>query len=508
MALMALALAACTAGDDPGRRVQALKNCGGVPVQGCCHLETLILCKNGNPVVASCLNAPKCGWNIGAKRYDCNTPGKADPSGKFPYSCMALDKGVPDMPPSDGTKSDGAKADGSKSDAAKPDKGAPDVAVDTSTIKCGDGKCEKPQEDCEKCPADCGKCTGCEARDTPKCPTCACEKCVCGMDPYCCNKKWDSVCVTKCKTKCGGCKVAVVVPDVGLPEAGLPDGPQCGDGWCTPPKEDCQLCPADCGICTGCQIRPSPGCKTCACEACVCAQDPDCCKYGWDALCVDRCKKKCGGCKVKIVDAAVVDLPLEQGLLPDKTLVADKPKGADKPKLADLPPPPDKTKSKDLSSLPPDQAAAWDMPLLPDKTVAPDKLKSVDQSLHDQSLSDQSLSDQSLSDQPMTVDQAVVPDQPKTVDKQPAVDLAPGDQAGDRDTTSADRSLDSSKPDRSATSGDHGAEAGQPPSPDEGGCSCHAAGQERASTGLWLLILLALVRRFYSGLTAQGSRLS
>ena len=39
-----------------------------------------------------------------------------------------------------------------------------------------------------------------------------------------------------------------------------------------------------------------PGCFDCACEECVCAQDPYCCDTVWDSLCVDQCQADCGGC--------------------------------------------------------------------------------------------------------------------------------------------------------------------------------------------------------------------
>ncbi len=380
----ALTLTSCV-GEDPTSRAFALKYCGGIPTQGCCNLGTLLYCNaSGYPMADPCIGTPKCGWNAGQQRYTCNTSGGADPAGKYPISCLVysqdmkvpdtgwydtlprdgfkVDKLQPDQSKADATPKDAAKADAAKADAAKPDAAKPDAATpdaakpdlpapDYGAAKCGDGKCHKLAEDCQTCPADCGYCTGCEVRTTPKCSTCACEACVCAQDPWCCSKLWDAVCVAKCKGPCNGCK------QIQLPEAGVPDGPTCGDGLCTPPAEDCQSCPSDCGNCTGCQIRSSPKCSTCACEACVCAQDPDCCKYGWDQLCVERCKKKCGGCKLKPVDA---------GPTPDKAKPADLPQTTDKAKPADLPQTTDKGKPVDLPKVS-DKAKPADLPQPTDK---------------------------------------------------------------------------------------------------------------------------------------------
>ena len=594
--LVVLPLCACTPGDDPRRprhqgdrpgvagRVGGLKGCGPIGAKGCCSFSTLQYCSNGYPVAVSCAATPKCGWSSAAGKYACGTSGAADPSGKHPISCMAY---APDytIPPTDfpqydmgsktdiGTPSDkGSKADtGAQADTATltdtgtntdkagkadkgkadtgtpPDAAAPDIAPDVGAPVCGDGKCAKPAEDCQTCPADCGKCTGCEARVTPKCTNCKCETCVCKLDPWCCNNKWDSVCVNKCKMNpCTGCGV------VSVPEAGLPDGPQCGDGNCTMPQEDCQTCPADCGKCTGCEVRQTPKCSGCACEACVCTQDPDCCKYGWDSLCADRCKNTCGGCKVKAVDAAVPDLLLakDQSLVPDKApppadlpkpqdlpIVSDKAAPPDKPGPKDLPPPPpdkaappdlpgpkdlppppsDKTPPSDLpgpkdlppppsdkaapSDLPkpadqpkpPDKATPADLPQPPDKPAAPDLPKPPDQG--------------KVPDQPKTtIDLVVLPDQLESVDTKPQAELSPGDltMAGEDvspDATLADRSMDTPMPDRHRTpASDLVAEGGQPGDPDEEGCSCRA-GRRGTADGLWvmaLLILAVICRRGWS----------
>ena len=514
---LALSLAACVDEEAAAQRAFSLKYCGGIPTTGCCNVGTLVSCSTaGYPVVDACIGSPKCGWNAAQKRYTCGTSGGADPSGKLPISCMTytqdmkvpdtgwydvtprdgfkVDKKKPDAAKGDAAKGDSAKADmakvdAAKADAAKADKGKPDATKadaakpdlpgpDLGAAKCGDGKCHKLAEDCQTCPADCGHCTGCEVRTTPKCSTCACGPCVCAMDPWCCSSKWDAVCVSKCKGSCGGCKLKQ------LPEAGVPDGPTCGDGLCTPPKEDCQSCPADCGTCNGCQIRSSPGCATCACEACVCAQDPDCCKHGWDQLCVDRCKKSCGGCKLKPVDAAVADL----GVGTDKFVTPDAPKAPDLPKPVDLPRPKDTTKPADQqqpkdTAKPADQQQPKDTAKPADQQPPKDKAKPADQ---------QPPKDKALTDQPKTVDQVVLPDQLKSVDttagEQPvAVDKGPA-----ADISSTDSGRDRSSPDNASPAGDRGTV--DPPPADEGGCSCRL-GDPAGPPAAWLLALFVLLRR-------------
>jgi uncharacterized protein (TIGR03382 family) len=46
---------------------------------------------------------------------------------------------------------------------------------------------------------------GCTEAMTPGCGGCSCESCVCGLDPYCCDTAWDSLCVDACQNSCGGC---------------------------------------------------------------------------------------------------------------------------------------------------------------------------------------------------------------------------------------------------------------------------------------------------------------
>ena len=230
------------------------------------------------------------------------------------------------------------------------------MEADAYNVKCGDGKCDPVVEDCGKCPQDCkGPCTGCQPKVTPGCTGCLCETCVCAKDPTCCNKVWDSVCVSHCKACTLGCGL---IPEAGMPDMTVvsdksltdlsppqPDGvpdlgpPVCGNSNCEPwGKEDCDSCPKDCNYdkiakkakpCDGCQAKFKPGCKNCKCEKCVCIKDPWCCLMYWDRDCAKSCKFDCkGGCGLTGSDmGASPDQALPDGFglkCGDKTCVSGK----------------------------------------------------------------------------------------------------------------------------------------------------------------------------------------
>jgi hypothetical protein len=57
------------------------------------------------------------------------------------------------------------------------------------------------------CSAQCVFGTGCcEPHPTPGCDTAAVQMCVCAIDPFCCEKQWDMLCVEQVTTEqCGSC---------------------------------------------------------------------------------------------------------------------------------------------------------------------------------------------------------------------------------------------------------------------------------------------------------------
>ncbi len=98
---------------------------------------------------------------------------------------------------------------------------------------------------------------GCDPSDLPGCGGCACEVCVCEMDPYCCTNSWDGLCVGECLDPCGGCE---------KPE-------NCGDGECVVAEgENCANCVEDCG-CDADAICYEFGCCPLACDGKSCGED-------------------------------------------------------------------------------------------------------------------------------------------------------------------------------------------------------------------------------------------
>jgi hypothetical protein len=105
----------------------------------------------------------------------------------------------------------------------------------------------------------------CEPSEVPGCATPGIEACVCQADPTCCQNAWTASCAKRVESLgCGKCP---------------------GNDPPPPPAGDC------------CQANGTPGCVDAAVEACVCAQDPDCCQSDWDAFCVQGVEALgCGTC--------------------------------------------------------------------------------------------------------------------------------------------------------------------------------------------------------------------
>jgi hypothetical protein len=208
---------------------------------------------------------------------------------------------------------------------------------------CGNLFCE-PGETCGNCAIDCGTCSGgagggtggttpidlCSHDSCSVGPALSdqcgkCEAVVCQNDPFCCEREWDSVCVSGAQELCaqncgvvggaggaGGGTGGFAGSGGGVAGAGggggqtggAGGGPTmfCGDQVCTP-DETCASCAADCGPCGNtcshevCSAGP-PLKDTCGkCAALVCSQDPFCCESFWDATCVSEANQcaSCGG---------------------------------------------------------------------------------------------------------------------------------------------------------------------------------------------------------------------
>jgi len=193
--------------------------------------------------------------------------------------------------------------------------------------ECGHDGCNNPCGTCPKglaCMVKEQRCveppSECVPKDTPGCPNCGCEACVCAELELCCVTEWDKFCVLECGDLCGG-------PDCRrycFPEC---DGKVCGEdgcgGECGHCKEGeyclnglaCVLCSCEgkecgddgcgntCGTCgegfdcnmgkcvpVGCAPRETGGCDGCPCESDVCKILPACCSISWTSSCAELCQ--------------------------------------------------------------------------------------------------------------------------------------------------------------------------------------------------------------------------
>ena len=150
----------------------------------------------------------------------------------------------------------------------------------------------------------------CAAHDGPNCENPILSACVCDADPSCCDDRWDAHCVAQVESLgCGVCGPPGTCCEAhDAPGCEVPtletcvceyDPTCCQSGW------DPQ-CVADvflfgCGMCPGasscCVADGAPGCSEPDVQACVCAEQPQCCAQGWDFQCVEAVETLgCGSC--------------------------------------------------------------------------------------------------------------------------------------------------------------------------------------------------------------------
>ncbi len=94
----------------------------------------------------------------------------------------------------------------------------------------------------------------CFPNGTPGCTDATCQATVCGLDPFCCDVSWDSICAAEAIANCQICR-----------------------GYC-------------------CAANGTPGCNDAACETTVCGQDSFCCAVAWDDVCADQAQHLCDVC--------------------------------------------------------------------------------------------------------------------------------------------------------------------------------------------------------------------
>jgi hypothetical protein len=99
----------------------------------------------------------------------------------------------------------------------------------------------------------------CTESELPGCSNGSVLECVCAGDAACCNESYDALCVTEAITRCA---LACEMP---------------------PPSSDCST-PSEAPSCTVPEIAE-----------CVCAIDPFCCTFRFDANCVTLAAAECTG---------------------------------------------------------------------------------------------------------------------------------------------------------------------------------------------------------------------
>ena len=138
-----------------------------------------------------------------------------------------------------------------------------------------------------------------------------CTKVCTIVDPYCCEVRWDQVCVAQAAALCND----LLLPTPGRGPCLEPHAvPGCSDDICA--SAVCEVIPECCllgwdarcvdaarAICVNpdsgdgigpCnQIHQSTGCEDRSCESVVCFIDPTCCQTAWDAECVSLANFNC-----------------------------------------------------------------------------------------------------------------------------------------------------------------------------------------------------------------------
>lgn len=171
-------------------------------------------------------------------------------------------------------------------------------AAEAARLCCGDDLCGSA------CAEECF-----DVHLSPGCNDAACCLAVCSFDPFCCDVSWDAGCVNFAENRCTVC---------GSPSAGncfdSNPNPSCSDAeccalicgldafccevqWDSVCAEDAQeLCnPPDCTNSAEdcCTEHDEPACNDEECCNLVCAEDPFCCSNEWDGACVNIAEELC-----------------------------------------------------------------------------------------------------------------------------------------------------------------------------------------------------------------------
>jgi len=164
--------------------------------------------------------------------------------------------------------------------------------------------------------ASAGNC--CVAHVTPYCDDADCCELVCSIDSFCCDVRWDVVCVVAASTFCtldfcpcgdpaaGACKTVHTTPGCNdvecCAQVCLFDTYCCTIAWDTACTLAADVLCAEIMICgdvgTGsCFVaHATPACDDAGCCQAVCSVDPVCCTFSWDQTCAALATEICSDC--------------------------------------------------------------------------------------------------------------------------------------------------------------------------------------------------------------------
>eukprot|EP01095_Lingulamoeba_sp_RSL-Kostka_P012266 TRINITY_DN482_c0_g1_i6.p1 TRINITY_DN482_c0_g1~~TRINITY_DN482_c0_g1_i6.p1 ORF type:complete len:587 (-),score=213.82 TRINITY_DN482_c0_g1_i6:84-1844(-) len=249
--------------------------CGDCATGSCCAPHAERGCQNRQTSTCVCNDMPSCctdSWTVECVQYvtdnDCGecTGDKTDCCESHNYPKCSQSK-VSDC-------------------VCKHDIFCCDVAWDESCVdavdffECGecDGDYYDDEDDYSSAPGDC-----CIPKTSGSCSDLNISECVCEIDPYCCNTKWDSTCVDE------------------ISEFGCSD-----------------LCPyysgsEDDGENKCCEAQSGPGCTDSTVNDCVCYIDPYCCENVWDNVCVGEIEQfNCGTCGISSYEKFLIGSPFSR----------------------------------------------------------------------------------------------------------------------------------------------------------------------------------------------------
>ncbi len=211
--------------------------CGSVGYEGCCYQGYLVWCSEAERELhfVSCQGDTECGWDSSTpylESYSCvPPPGLPDPSGTYPMECDFTCR-----PECEGKECGDDQCGGECGECAP---GQTCWFFKCCTPQCAGKECGE-----DGCGSECGQCAegfwctdffrcaygyGCVETSFPGCKGCACATCVCQIDPFCCEERWDWKCTYECQFSCGGC----------VPCEPQCEGKECGEDECGWSCGDC-----------------------------------------------------------------------------------------------------------------------------------------------------------------------------------------------------------------------------------------------------------------------------